>query len=79
MEKKITVDFDSFLFKNVFTKVCKQIHYPKTEATVIVVNKEKTEKLKKIVKNIYKFIFDYPLNNNEIVGIEVIYLGEKNE
>lgn len=76
MEKRIIVQPDTFFFNNVFTPVCKQMHYDKKEVTIIAVNKERSEKLKREVKDKYRFVFDYPENNDEVVGTEIFYLGE---
>ena len=76
MEQRITIDYNSFFFNNVFTPVCKQMHHPKTDVTIVVVNKERSQKNRREVKEKYKFIFDYPEDNDEIVGVEVFHLGE---
>ena len=72
----MTLDTNSFFFNNVYLPVIKQIVYPKNEAIVDVVNKERSDKLKTIIKNKYKFVLDYPEENDSVVGINVFYLGE---
>ena len=77
MEKRILIAPDTWFFTNVYTKVIKQIEYPKNEAIVNLINRERSEKLKQQVNETYKFKFDYPETNADVVGVEVFFVGEQ--
>jgi len=77
MEKRVSINPNSNFFMNVYLPVIKQVKHPKNEAIVVVVNKERSDKLKTVIKDKYKFVFDYIEGNDETVGIEVFHLGEE--
>jgi hypothetical protein len=72
--KRIAVDTNSNFFHNVFVKVVRQVKYPKTDVTVSVVDSDRSAKIRQEVKDSYKFVFDYPEENETIVGVEVYRL-----
>jgi hypothetical protein len=75
--KRYDINFNSLFFYNVVQKILPQIKHPTAEVHVAVVNKERSEKLKTEIKNHYKFVFDYPEDNNEVMGLEVFeIIGE---
>ena len=75
--KRYIINFNSPFYYNVIQKVLPQIQHPKTEVRVAVVNKERSEKLKMEVRDNYKFVLDYPEDNNEVVGLEIFeIIGE---
>jgi len=76
MEKPITIDMETEFFDKVFNPLCKQIHYPKTEVNIVVINRKKSVNCKREIKDKYKFVFNYPENNDEVVGTEVYKIIE---
>ena len=74
--KRFIVDTESLFFDKIYNQVCKQIRYPKEQVTITTINQRKSNNRKQEVKEAFRFVFDYPDNNDEIVGVEVFYEGE---
>lgn len=73
---RLTIDTETPFFDKVFTPVCRQVKYPKDEVNILVNNVVKSKKRRQLVRERYRFVFDYPNDNDEIVGVEVFYNGE---
>jgi len=73
---RLNIDTASPFFSKVFMKVCREVKYPKNEVTILYLNADKSQRRRQQVKDKIKFKFDYPNDNEDIVGIEVFYLGE---
>ena len=71
------IDFNSSFYHNIFSKVVSQVKYPKDSCRVSVVNRERSQKLKMEIKELYEFRFDYPENDDKTVGIEVYKVKEE--
>ena len=73
---KIKINTNSKFFTDVFMPVCRKVEYPQKDITIAFLNKERSIKLNKEVKEKIKFVFDYQDDNNDIIGIDVFYIGE---
>lgn len=59
----------SSTFFPVFSKAIKMVEFGKDSLEISVVNQDKSSKLKKVVKEKFRFIFDW--QDKDICGVEV--------
>jgi len=70
MWKRYPIYSDSPFFP-IYSKVIKQVPQGKEDITITTINKDRSNKVKSEVKEVFKFVFDYQDDDESICGVEV--------